>query len=541
MYFYSKYTYTVAVIPKQNVVVASVQLLMQVTFFLFFLEMAATDFEVLEGSNSAVFSIVLSQNGHFMAASTGDGLQIWDAAALEFIAVHQPVIQGSRYTVCSFSQDSCHLVAGTANGYLEVFVIEDFTVKLTASVKPDGSSDPISECLFTDPSNVLCAVGNNIRIYDLEALIHNSHSEGKGSVAVHPGVANSSIILPQDKLAVTLGKKQLCLWDVKKCQLVSRGTGTVGGYLLRVSADGKTLLTYGDRCYIEVWDVLSLMKMHDLVHLKQKNLPIGRDEPDESSPSDICHCSVSVDGIVVGGTGNGDLFVWHGEKLQQVKELDFHESLITFTEFSPSGSCFVSADMDGAMMMWKLSNKKGADFQANMNPLTGHDDSIEQICYSRHGRRIVSCSMDKCVHLYNGASGDLITKLTSHKGGVMRVEFSYNEATIVSGDDQGEIILWDGMTGQLLQHIKPRVAKIIHDLQFVKQGEYICSRDSNADYITVNEVCTGKEVSRLSFTTEIFSMSASSLWKQDSSLLCCLKDGSVKFVRLLDSDSIHVG
>ena len=505
----------------------------------FFLpEMAVTDFEVFEGSNSAILSVVLSQNGHFMAASTGDSLQIWDAAALEFIAVHQPVIQGNKYTVCSFSQDSCHLVTGTTNGYLEVFDIVDFTVKLTASVKPDGSSDPVSECLFVDPSNVLCAVGNNIRVYDIDALIQSSQNS---SVAVHPCAANSSIILPQEELAVTLGKKHLCLWDVKKCELVSTGTGTVGGYLLRISADGKTLLTYGDRCYIEVWDLLSLRKTHDLVHLKQRNLPIGRDDPDESSPSDICHCSVSVDGVIVGGTGNGDLFVWHGENLQHVKELDFHESLITFTEFSPSGSCFVSADMDGAMMMWKLSNEKGADFKANMNPLTSHSDSVEQICYSPHGRRIASCSIDKCIHLYNGPSGDLITKLTNHKAGVMRVTFSSNEAIILSGDEQGEIILWDGMTGQLLQHIKPRVAKIILDLQFVKQSKYICSRDSNADYITVYEVCTGNEVSRLSFTTEIFSMSASSLWKQDAALLCCLKDSSVKFIRLLDSDSVHVG
>lgn len=496
------------------------------------------DFEFF-GGNNTIISIAISLNNHFLAASTKEGLQIWDAAALVFIAVYQPKDSKSKYTNCSFSHDNSYLAAGTTSGYIEVFAITEFTFTIIVSVKPDGSSNPLSECLFVNSSNILCTVGNSSRVYELDALIQSSEKDKKSSIAIHPGAANASIILPQKELAITLGNRSLCLWDVKKCELTSSGIGTVGGGLLRLSADGKTLLTYGDRCYIEVWDVDSLTKTNDLIHMKQKNLPIGRDDPDESSPTDICHCAVSVEGIVVGGTGNGDLFVWYGEKLKLVKELEIHESLITFVEFSPSGTAFVSADMDGVMMMWKLPNERDANFKVNMIPLTCHSDSVEQLSYSSQGRRIASCSMDKCIHLYNGPSGDFIAKLTGHNAGVMRVIFSSNECFIASGDEKGEIIIWDGVTGQLLRRIKPRVNKEVLDLQFVKQDKYICSRDSNAGYIIVNEVSTGNEASRLSFTTEVFSMSASSFWKENSYLLCCLKDGSVKFVKLLDSDSLY--
>jgi WD40 repeat protein len=469
-----------------------------------------------------------------LAVCTSEGLQIWDAAALAFITTFKPE-DSSKYRVCSFSQDNCYLAAGTTNGNLSVFDVTDFTFKLIASVKPDGSSKPILECLFVEPSNILCAIGNSCRIYELGNLIQKSES-----VAIHPGVANASIVLPHKEAAITLGAKTLRLWDTETYTLLASGTGTVGGYLLRLSADGKRLLTYGDRCYIEVWDVDSLHKTKDLIHMKQRNLPIGMDEPDESSPTDICHCAVSVDGVVVGGNGNGDLFVWYGEELEFVKELEMHESLITFVEFSPSGSTFVSADMDGVVMMWQLSNERDANFKVNMMPLTCHTDSVEQISYSSRGRRLASCSMDESVHLYNGPSGDLIAKLTNHSTGVMKVIFSANESLIASGDEKGEIIIWDGITGQLLQHIKPRIERIILDLQFVKQDKYICSRDNSAGFITVYDVNTGGEASRLNFTTEIFSMSASSFWEDKSSLVCCLKDSSVKFVNVLDFDPLHI-
>ena len=499
----------------------------------------SSDFDPVSfgGSGNIVFAVSVSPNDHFLAASTKEGLQLWDAAALDFITLFTPKNPVGKYTNCSFSQDSRHLVAGTTNGYLEVMAVQDFTFNRIISVKPDGSSKSLTECLFISPSSILCTVGNTGRIYELDALIQNSD---RNMNAVHPGIANESVILPEKELAITLGSKSVCLWDIKSCTLISTGKGSVGGYLLRLSADGKTMLTYGDRCYIEVWNVESLTKTNDLVHMKQRNLPIGRDDPDESSPTDICHCAVSVDGIVVGGTGNGDLFVWYGGKLQSIKELEGHESLITFIEFSPSGICFVSADMDGVVFLWQLPNRRGEEFDVNMTPLTCHSDSVEQICYSSHGRRLATCSMDKCVHLYSGASHELIAKLNNHISGVMKIAFSSNEELFVTGDEKGEIIIWDSITGQLLQHIKPQVMRIVSDLQFVGQDKYACSRDSSAGYIVVHEISSGDEASRLSFDTEIFSMSASTFWKESSYLVCCLKDSSVKFIKLLDSDTMHV-
>ncbi len=136
---------------------------------------------------------------------TKTNLQIWDAAALELIALFKPAISNSNYTTSSFSSDNLHLAAVTTNGYLDVFAIKDFTFTRMVSVAPDGSFNALTECLFIDSSNILCSTGNSSRIYALDALILNSQKEKEKFLAVHPGVAHTSIILPQKTSALTLG------------------------------------------------------------------------------------------------------------------------------------------------------------------------------------------------------------------------------------------------------------------------------------------------------------------------------------------------
>ena len=464
---------------------------------------------------------------------------VWDAAALELLHKLKTNNDSARFITCCFSNNNQYLAAGTTNGCLQVWNIKEFKFSLEVSTNPDNSLNSLIECHFDVQGNILCTFKSTARVYDYDMLVNLTKVQSLPS-AIHPKLANMSIFLPDGTHAITCGGKTLCLWNVLSNKLVTSAQNVVRGYLFRLSADGNTLLTYGDRCFIEVWDVKTLTSTHTLLHQRQKNLPIGQDAPDESSPHDICHCAVSVKGIVVGGTGNGDLFVWYGERLEFVKELMLHESLVTYVEFSPNGEAFVSADSDGIVMMWQILSSKEKDFDVNMVPLTCHSDSVEQVVYSIQGRRIASCAMDNNVHLYNGPSGDLIKSLVGHSSGVMRGTFSSDGCLLLTGDERGELIIWDGFTGNMQRHIKPHLDKIILDLYFIGQDKFICTRDVHSSCILVNEVATGKEVSCLSFSTEISTMSASSLWKDSAYLLCGLKDNSVKFVQFMDAESINI-
>lgn len=504
-------------------------------FNVFILDLHEVDIEFIEGHNVTI-SLVVSKNGHFLVASTFEGLQIWDSAALNFLTQFTPNQSGIKYTTCTFTDDSCYLAAGTTGGYLEIFKVSEFDLSRIVSVKPDGSSNPLTECLFINLTDILCIFGNTGHVYELSELMESSRNT-KGECS-HPGIANTCAILPHKQQALTLGSKSLCLWNLQTCELQGSAIKGKMGFLLRYSEDGKTLLTYGDQCYIEVWETESLKKTHDLIHRKQKNLPIGKEGPDDSSPTDICHCAVSNNGIVVGGTGEGDIYVWHGSNLEFVKELAHHKCLISFVEFSPDSSKFVSGDTDGKLTMWQLPTNLAQNFEINKIVLFPHEDSVEGICYSSQGRRLSSCSTDKNVHLYNGTSGELIVKLSNHTSSVSAVTFSSTECFLASGDERGEVIIWDGFNGQMLHTIKPTISGIVQDLAFVKQAKYITIRRLKCDYITLHEVKSGSEISQLSFPTDIYAMSASTYWEQDASIVCCLKDGQVKIIDIIEIDSM---
>ena len=78
-------------------------------------------------------------------------------------------------------------------------------------------------------------------------------------------------------------------------------------------------------------------------------------DPDFSSSQDICSCAVLANSIVAGGTGEGKIHIWYGEKLQLVKILKDHQHLIICLEFSPNSGCLVSADMEVFINVWLLT------------------------------------------------------------------------------------------------------------------------------------------------------------------------------------------
>ena len=445
-----------------------------------------------------------------------------------------------RFSYCSFSNDSKHIVAGTTNGWLKAWElqpsepaagsVELFMLKV--STKVDGSSNSVACCRFDQQLNVICAIQNMLQICSYKALLHSTVIGKQQPQATHPRSATTCSFLPDGYRAITCGSETLCLWHVPTNSLLASALDSVAGYLHRLSQNGKLLLTFGDRNYIQVWDTEKLTPKRMLMYQRQKNIPPGPgpDDPDSSSEGDICHCAVSNQGLVVGGTGDGYLYLWHGEDYKSVKVIQAHQSLITFCEFSPDGQRFVSADMDGKIALWQLIDGGGV-LQVNMVSLEEHEDSIEQVFFSPgQAQRIVSCSCDGTLHLYNGPSGDLLKKMKGHNGEVLRVTFSSDGSLIASGDGSGRVLLWDGYTGELKRHLQLSGSQVL-DVSFICGDQFVCTRDQHESFVQVCDVATGSHISCLSFSAPVCTMaaspSASNPW-----FLCGLKDEAVKFVKL---------
>ena len=486
------------------------------------------------------YDIASSPNGHYIAACYSNGMLIWDAAALNLVQRIQPNAEllceqtKISYTGCSFSGDSQHLAAGLSNGYLNTWVIQTTTVEplsLQLTTNLCGSSDDaVNQCMFDNEKNLICSIGNVISVYDYQTLLRNPISK------TVPYYADSSEFLSDGHLAFSNGNSGICIWNVVQGTLIAKTDISVAGRFIKLSHDKRVLLTYGSGCIVQVWDIDALNSICTLTSNEGRNTTaVELADPEYTTTEDICSCAVSPNNLVAGGTGEGKIHIWHGKGFELVKVLEDHQYLITCLEFSPNSNCLVSADMEGFINMWLLFYDEQEELEVHKVNMQNHRESIEQVVFSPGQlQRIVSGGADHMLHLYDGATGDLIKKMEGHKSGILKIAYSKCGCFLVSGDGKYQLILWDGITGRLLRYFNSLPGYDLLQLYFTGNDEYICTLDANQDQITVYSITNGMPVSVLGFSSPISTLAASSL--QDGItgyVMCGMKDGSVKFLKLI--------
>ena len=491
-----------------------------------------------------VSHIACSPNGYYFAACSRNGVLLWDAVSLTLLQTlvleHAVCGKRARFLHCSFSADSTHIVAGSNDGFLKVWKRESHSQQLfKTDIYTTCKLDDVAACIvspfFDKHMNVICGTGNAVFVHSYTKLQRASELHQKEKPVFHPGCARSSCFLSTLERALTCGYDTLYVWDVPTGLIACSATG-VRGHLIRLSNDGNFLLTYGDEAYIQVWETSTLSCISTLSCQNQRNVVAGPRGPDESSPNDICHCAVSNTGMVIGGTGNGLLYLLYGEKYRSRQLLKGHQSLITWCEFLPDSSQVLSADMDGEITLWQLVHT-GGTLEVNKVKLKSHRDTVEQVYFlpSFQAHRIVSCSCDGDIQLYHAPSGDFIKVMKGHTGAVLKMVISPDGNTIASGGDNGQVIVWDGTTGEMKKKI-PCIGGMISDLQFACGGDLICTLEQHQDscagsIIRTYDTKSGSYVSCLMFPTKILSM-ATSKYPQQNWLLCCLADENIKFVKV---------
>ncbi|CCA76919.1 related to WD40-repeat protein (notchless protein) [Serendipita indica DSM 11827] len=129
---------------------------------------------------------------------------------------------------------------------------------------------------------------------------------------------------------------------------------------------------------------------------------------------------------------------------QLPRTLRGHEWWIYAVQFSPDGSKIVSCSGDNTIRLWDAESG-----QALGEPLRGHTSEVFCVNFSPDGHRIVSGSMDKMIRLWEADNGQPLGEpLRGHEDGVFAVEFSPDGSKIVSGSYDTTIRLWDADTGQ---------------------------------------------------------------------------------------------
>ncbi|OBT54069.1 hypothetical protein VE04_10354 [Pseudogymnoascus sp. 24MN13] len=121
----------------------------------------------------------------------------------------------------------------------------------------------------------------------------------------------------------------------------------------------------------------------------------------------------------------------------------------------------------------QLKTRAQENWNAALQTLEGHSDSVESVAFSRDGKHMASGSHDKTVRLWDAVTG-AVRQPREGSSPVTSVDFSPDSKRIVSGSLNGSIQLWDAVTGVALQKLEDHSSSV-ESVAFSPDGKRIAS------------------------------------------------------------------
>jgi mitogen-activated protein kinase organizer 1 len=231
------------------------------------------------------------------------------------------------------------------------------------------------------------------------------------------------------------------LWNPHKQREIAVYTGH--GHDVRdvsINADNSTFISCGGDKQVFMWDVT-----HARVIRKFR----GHDS-DVNTVSYSENCS-----ICVSGGYDQSVKVWdcRSRSIDPIQTMKvFHDSVMSVA-FLQSGD-IVAGSVDGTVR--RFDCRKGA----MITDLVHHP--VTCVTPSQDNRYIVAACMDGCVRLLDRQSGQLLGSFRGHAHAYSKLDaiLSSDESQIIGCSEDGRILFWDILGGNIVQTLKGHVSAV---------------------------------------------------------------------------------
>jgi len=126
-----------------------------------------------------------------------------------------------------------------------------------------------------------------------------------------------------------------------------------------------------------------------------------------------------------------------------------HTDLVFGIIHLPDGERIITCSVDGSLRLWNLKNglQIGEDWRG--------ESAVYTIASSPDGKTVTSGSGDGAVRLWDVATCKVIAKWTGHSAAVLSICWSQDGRQVLSGSQDGGVRVWDVESGKTTLQIEP--------------------------------------------------------------------------------------
>jgi WD40 repeat protein len=410
------------------------------------------------GHDDAVESVCFSPDGKQAASSVGGtdpSTKVWEADTgreVRSVAGHRPV----------FSPDGRHLATirlGLSGDLVELrYSVGLWDARTGKEVRTlPGSHRSLFALAFSPDGKRLAAAGGEF-LHSRELRVWEVDTGRQSASAVLPGRAAMSLAFSPDGKRLATGNVDatVSVWDPSGREvLVLRGHG-YGVLGVAFTPDGRDLLSAsGDRT-LRLWEAGPVAEPRTL-HGQGAFVQDGRFSPD---------------GALLATAGrDGTIRLWDTATWEVQRVLRAQAPALREVAFSPDGSRLVGAGGDPAVQVWDLRRDRGwTPGAAGRGPdqtFRGHRGNVYCVAQSPDGKRLASGDDQGDVKLWDAATGEALSTLATGYKPVLHLSYSPDGRSLaVCGLSDPVVRLYDAESGRLLQTLAGHSGAFVHRVIF---------------------------------------------------------------------------
>ncbi|YCM45748.1 protein kinase [Verrucomicrobiaceae bacterium 227] len=373
-----------------------------------------------------------------VTASEDRTARVWDAATGEPIT--GPLVHKGNVVVARFSLDGQMVVTTSGDGAARLWDVR--TGRMIGL--PLTHQAGVKSAWFTqDGSQVLTAGRDGLaKLWDVrpgspkgQILRHQSTGWRGGEIVLQARIS------PDGSEVMSSAEERLIRqWDTESGTLRHKAVLGFDWKGASYSEDGRWALLYSQRKGIQVWT-----REHTL-HKSLVGPGASVEYAEFSSEETGCRW--------VAGTLLNDRTaqVWDVETGEALCDPPLkHKDLVIHVSFSRNGSRLLSCSADSVVKIWDWQQQP----PRLVATLLGHTDYVTKASFSSDGKRVLTASPDGTARIWDAESGKEL-KMIPHVGAVKWAEWSRDGGKVVTCGDDNAARIWDAETwkqiGETMEH-----------------------------------------------------------------------------------------